>query len=211
VIEPDGTDREIGPSGFRGRYDLCLFANGDATWAFFLASRDWHWPPYTLFRVNAETGEFAEMPMPENVPAPFDGDVHLSAQSPDVVLVAETGEVYRTHRADFSSRSWGRSIEGSFEVIDEQGTLLERRSDSWLAKTRDGYDTCITVIRNGVRDTVDLRLPGLAVPVFGTGYVRLYDGRHVVFRSLEGRPDLQVPERPAAHEGPAEILPEPRR
>ena len=114
---------------------------------------------------------------------------------------------YRTRRGDLAAGEWGEPIEGSFVVIDDRGTLLERLGHSRLAGTRYDDDHRIEVVRDGTWRAVDLGLGGRAEPVFNTGYVRLYDARReeFVFKSLERKPEIRVPARPPPFRGKPEI------
>ncbi|MHC4577585.1 MAG: hypothetical protein ACYTFD_16960 [Planctomycetota bacterium] len=189
--------------------NLALVVDGEATWLFWIEHADDG--SHAVFRMDIATEGTAHLPLP-------DGFVHraevghetLSAQNGSVVYVVETQRSpprHRTWRGDFATRSWADPIDGSFRVIDAHGTLLERRSHSWRAETRDSQDTRIEIIRAGRRETIDLGLNGWASPVFDTGYVRLWDRtrRQFVFRCLEGKPDFWVPQRPPAHRGEAEL------
>jgi hypothetical protein len=185
--------------------NLCLAVDDEATWAFFIERPDLWKGPCTLVRVNAETGVAATLPMPEDLTEfPSRDNEVLSAQNRDVAFLS-CGN--RTWRGDFTSRSWGEPIDGSFRVIDSRGTLLEHRSASWLAGTRTDSDSRIFIIRDGVREEIDIGHGGWGHPVFDTGYVRLHDrGRdRYIFRSHEGKPDILVPRRPKDYEGKPEL------
>lgn len=216
VTEPSGKVRYVAEDQTGGMVqNLWLAEDGGTIWAF------WLWRPrsfegeFTLYRANAETGEIVSMPLPAMEGEPDTGDDSLSAQDRNVVFLTEERSpdlaappyYHRTWRGDLRTGEWTGPIEGSFVVIDRGGTLLERRDDSWLSDDRDGSDSRITVIRDGKRETVDLGYGGWAHPVFGTGYVRVYDlpREEYVFRSLEGKPDIRVPRRPPPFEGTPEI------
>jgi hypothetical protein len=197
-FDPDHGWSVLARGGFNQNLDLVVAQY--VTWLFWI--RDLGDPdeggPFQVFRMDVDAGRIDVLPLPPGLVHRVEtGDKTLSAQDGSVVYVVERlpGDPrrYRTWRGDFATQSWAEPIEGSFKVIDAQGTLLEQHADSHR----------IEIIRGSRRETVDLGLGGFVEPVFGTGYVRLKDiqRKQYVFRSLRGQPDFRVPRRPPPYRG----------
>ena len=56
---------------------------------------------------------------------------------------------------DFEKRALGKPIEGDFQVIDDKGTLLERRDNRIFEGGSDLPPNVAEIIRDGRRTTID--------------------------------------------------------
>lgn len=198
-FDPDKGWSVLASGGFNQNLDVVVAQ--DVTWLYWIRDPA-EGGPFQVLRMDVDASRTDVLPLPPGLEHEVSvGDRTLSAQDGSVVYVVETlpGDPprYRTWRGDFATGSWAEPIEGSFKVIDAQGTLVEQHE----------YGGRIEIIRAGRRETVDLGLRSRVEPVFGTGYVRLRDNRRrqYVFRSLEGRPDFWVPRRPPAYRGAPEV------
>jgi len=200
VRDRDGREREL-CRDVGEIWGITLCVDGDTTWVFFKRFPSTTYPDgrrvtrgnYAVVRVHGETGEKADIPLPDGYVWDW-----LTVQNPRFAFVTGRGRRFRTWRADFARRALDEPIEGDFLVIDDEGTLLERRDCRMFEGYRDRPPNVAEIIRDGERGTVDLGLPGRVHAVFGTGRVVLRDPatKRYVLRSLRREPDRWLPGKP---------------
>lgn len=187
----DGGPKAIGEPESGRLSCLSVAVASGRTRVFYLRGRWMRSGTLAVRGIDVEENRPLEMPMPPIENGTADDWVwdHLMASSLDEVVLVGRFWVdgdwnYRTWRGNISTGAWDVAVEGAFQPLDAEGTLVEIRDR--CDRPSEFAMTDIEWIEGGHRRIHHLGYAGETTPVFGTRYLAWWDPRteELVLHSL---------------------------